>query len=97
MKNILNNAKFTKFSFLSPYFDSQFEQFRVQKISHIFYFHFNIFIFENKVAGKKCNLTCSPLLWNALYKMCHRKITEKDLKNPPQKPQQNIVCRIYLI
>jgi hypothetical protein len=42
-------------------------------------------------------LTCSPLLWNALYKMCHRKITEKDLKNPPKKPQQNIVCRIYLI
>ena len=57
----MQNSK--KFHSSPPYFDSQFEQFRVQKINHygiqnkaIFYFHFNIYIIEKKVAVRKTQL-----------------------------------------
>ena len=72
------HAKFQKFSFLPPYFDNHFEQFRMQEIdqyakqSHIL-LHFDIFIFENKVAGDKMQLNgqfaLSRLLWNALIRV----------------------------
>jgi hypothetical protein len=55
MKNILKSCNIPKILFLPPSFDFQFEQFRVQNKA-IFYFHFDIFIFENKVAWRKMEL-----------------------------------------
>jgi hypothetical protein len=53
------SCKIPKFSFLPPYFDFQFEQFKLQKINQyknkaIFYFHSDIFIFALCPAAMQC-------------------------------------------